>query len=264
LVSDYRKPMGRNQLWTVPSTGGTPRLVSDKEVTGFVWSRDGEKLLFETNAGRVTMEIPAKGGEAIDITAKPGGAPDGPKFWPDGRSQCSAFTIDPAKFGNAEEYLKGRMSGIGVALAGGGAARVLIPADRKGVWHSDCRLSPDGKRIAYIVFDYAQYEKAGMYSVWTMDVDGGSRTQVTQGGEYALAWTPDGKWIAFEKRIKDMEFDLYKIPADGGEPVNMNIKGQRPEFSPDGKRIVFSRSIDWGYEYWLVENALPAPASKVK
>jgi Tol biopolymer transport system component len=151
-----------------------------------------------------------------------------------------------------------------VTLPGGGAPRILIAADKKGIQYMDCRLSPDGKRIAYIVFDYAQYEKAGMYSVWTMDVDGGSRTQVTLGGEYALAWTPDGKWIAFEKRIKDMEFDLYKIPADGGEPVNMNIKGQRPEFSSDGKRIVFSRSIDWGYEYWLVENALPAPAGKTK
>lgn len=261
--SDYRKPMGRDLLWTVPSTGGTPRVVSDKEVASFVWSGDGETLLFETNAGR-SMEIPAKGGEARDLTATPGGVADGPTFWPDGRSQCATFTIDPPKFAGAEEYLKGRKSGSGVALHDGGAPRILIQADKKGIWYSDCRLSPDGKRIAYIVFDYAQYDKAGMYSVWTMDVNGGSRKQITQGGEYALDWSPDGRWIVFEKRIQGMDFDLYKIPADGGEPVKMNIKGRSPAYSPDGKRIVFSRSIDSGYEYWLVENALSAPPGKTK
>jgi len=261
--SDYRKPMNRYQLWTVPSAGAPPRLVSDREVGRFAWSRDGETLLFETNSGRAIMEIPARGGEPRDITPKPGGSTDGPSFWPDGRGQCSAFAIDPPKFATADDYLKEVTSGIGVAL-GGGESRILIPADKKGIQYMDCRLSPDGKRIAYIVFDYAQYEKAGMYSVWTMDVDGGSRKQITLGGEYALAWTPDGKWIVFEKRIKDMDFDLYKILADGGAPVQMNIKGQRPEFSPDGKRIVFARSIDYGYEYWLVENALPALPGKTK
>ena len=261
--SDYRKPMNRYQLWTVPSAGAPPRLVSDREVGRFAWSRDGETLLFETNSGRAIMEIPARGGEPRDITPKPGGSTDGPSFWPDGRGQCSAFAIDPPKFATADDYLKEVTSGIGVAL-GVGEPRILIPADKKGIQYMDCRLSPDGKRIAYIVFDYAQYEKAGMYSVWTMDVDGGSRKQITLGGEYALAWTPDGKWIVFEKRIKDMDFDLYKIPADGGAPVQMNIKGQRPEFSPDGKRIVFARSIDYGYEYWLVENALPALPGKTK
>ena len=261
--SDYRKPMNRNQLWTVPSAGGPPRLVSDKEVSGFAWSRDGETLLVEANSGRAILEIPAHGGEPRDITPKPGGTAEGPVFWPDGRSQCATFTIDPPSFATAEEYLKERRSGIGVAPGGGGQPRILIPADTKGLWFSDCRLSPDGKRIAYIVFDYAQYEKPGMYAVWTMDADGGSRKQVALGGE-GLTWSPDGRWIVFMKRIKDMDFDLYKIPADGGAPVRLNIKGQRPEFSPDGKRIAFSRSIDYGYEYWIVENALPAPAGKTK
>ena len=259
--SDYRKPLNTFQLWTMPSAGGTPGLVSDREVGGFVWSRDGEKLLFRNASERVTMEVPAKGGEPRDITAKPGGAAAGPVYWPDGRSQCSTFTIDPPKFATADELMKERMSGIGVTLSGGGEHRILIPADKKGIWYSACRLSPDEKRIAYILFDYAKYGKEGMYSIWTMDVDGDSRKQITFGGEYVLAWSPDGTWIAFEKRIKDMDFELYKIAAGGGEPINMNIKGRNPEFSPDGKKIAYSRRIDSGYEYWLVENALPKAAA---
>jgi Tol biopolymer transport system component len=257
--SDYRKPLSTFQLWTVSSAGGTPRLVSDKEVGSFLWSGDGEKLFFKTGAGSdrsVYMEVPARGGEPKEIMPLPGDR-GGLSWSPDGRSLGFTFAIEPARFATTDEYLKERLSGIGVTPIGGGEPRILIPADKKGIWYSDCRLDPEGKRIAYIKFDYAQYEKEGMYSIWTMDVNGGTPRQITQGGEYSLCWSPDAKWIVFEKRIKDMDFDLYKVPANGGEPVKMNIKGRSPEFSPDGKRIAFSRRVDSGYEYWLGENFLP-------
>ena len=61
-----------------------------------------------------------------------------------------------------------------------------------------------------------------------------------------------------------MDFELYKVPAGGGEPVRMNIRGRSAEFSPDGKRIAYTRRIDAGYEYWLAEHVLPAQAGKVK
>ena len=104
-----------------------------------------------------------------------------------------------------------------------------------------------------------------MYSIWTLDVDGGTPRRLANGGEYALCWTPDGKWIVYEQRIKDMDPEIYKIPAGGGEPVRMNIKGRSPEFSPDGQRIAFGRRVDGPpYEYWLAENVLPARAGAVK
>ena len=103
-----------------------------------------------------------------------------------------------------------------------------------------------------------------MYSIWTLDVNGGAPRQITKGGEYILCWTADGKSIIYEQRIKDMDFNLYRVPADGGEPVRMNISGRYPEISPDGKRIVFSRRIGSGYEYWLAENFLPGQAGREK
>jgi Tol biopolymer transport system component len=264
--SDYRKPLNRYQLWTVASTGGAPGLVSDKEVGSFIWSPDGERLLFVAGAGlnrSVIMEASARGGEPKEVMTIDGDI-DGLSRSPDGRTIFFAFTIEPARFANAEEYLKERLSGIGAIPIDGGESRIIIPADKKGIWYSDCRPDPEGKRLAYIMFDYAQYNKEGMYSIWTMDLDGGPPRQITRGGEYALCWSPDGKWIIYEKRIKDMDFELYKVPADGGEPVKMNIRGQRPEFSPDGNRIVFSRTLGWGYEYWLAENFLPGQAGREK
>jgi Tol biopolymer transport system component len=258
--SDYRKPLNTYQLWTMSSAGGVLRLVSDKVVGSFVWSGDGQKLLFETGAElnrSVIMEVAARGGEPREIMTIQGDI-DGLSRSPDGRSLVFTFAIEPARFATTDEYLKERLSGIGVVPIGGGEPRILIPADKKGIWYTNCALDPEGKRIAYVAFDYAQYEKEGVSSIWTMDVNGGTPRRIINGGDYALAWSPDAKWIVFEKRIKDMDFDLYKVPANGGEPVTMKIKGQRPEFSPDGSSIVFSRTIDFGYEYWLAENVLPA------
>lgn len=50
---------------------------------------------------------------------------------------------------------------------------------------------------------------------------------------------------------------MHTMSVDGGEMTNLNIQGGDPDFSPDGKKIVFSRNIFNIFEYWLVENFLP-------
>ena len=50
---------------------------------------------------------------------------------------------------------------------------------------------------------------------------------------------------------------LYKVLAEGGTPEKLNIMGMMPDFSPDGKKIAFSRLSEFGHEFWLVENFLP-------
>jgi Tol biopolymer transport system component len=47
------------------------------------------------------------------------------------------------------------------------------------------------------------------------------------------------------------------ISAEGGEPEKLNIMGRMPDFSPDGQKIAFSRTTEYGIEFWLVENFLP-------
>jgi len=74
---------------------------------------------------------------------------------------------------------------------------------------------------------------------------------------YHLCWTPDGKNIIYEERIKGMDFELCKVSAEGGEPEKMNIRGRSAACSPDGKKIAYSRRLEGYYEFWLVENFLP-------
>jgi hypothetical protein len=53
-----------------------------------------------------------------------------------------------------------------------------------------------------------------------------------------------------------MDFELYKIRLEGGEPVKLNIRGRSPDYSHDGKRLTYSRWIGGGHEFWLAENFL--------
>ncbi len=95
-------------------------------------------------------------------------------------------------------------------------------------------------------------------SIWTMDVKEGKPKLVTKRLDgWDICWSPDGKDIIFEKRTKGMEFELYKVPAEGGEPEKMNIKGRSAEYSPEGKKIAFSRCVANILEFWIVENFLP-------
>src|SRR5260221_7991119 len=60
-------------------------------------------------------------------------------------------------------------------------------------------------------------------------------------------WSPDGREIVFvasnntsEIMTTETETHLYRLPADGGEPVRFTTPGQsfaNPQFSPDGRTL---------------------------
>ncbi len=256
--SDYLRSLNTFRLWTVLSKGGEPKLVLDRSMGTFTWSPDGEKIIFVQRKApnySILMTVPAKGGDPEEMSTIHGKI-GYLHLSPDGRSIVFTYSIRPSKYANDTEYLKKRLSGISTIPVDGGEPRTLIAADKEGLWYSCCRWSPDGRKIAFILFDYEQYKKEGVYSIWTMDVDGREPKLITKGGEYILCWSPDGKEIIYEKRIKGMDFELYKICLEEGEPVKLNIRGRSPEFSPDGKRLTYSRWMGGGYEFWLAENFL--------
>ena len=89
------------------------------------------------------------------------------------------------------------------------------------------------------------------------------------------AWSPDGRFVAFERcRKKDVtgfycdSRDIYVVSASGGTPRALTLTPRRderdPQWSPDGERISFQafpgfyavnadgtglrKVLDWGYE----------------
>lgn len=106
---------------------------------------------------------------------------------------------------------------------------------------SNASWSPDGKEIAFTT------DITGRSNVWKVNADGGWPIQLAQSDErqYGETWSPDGKWIVFQQDTGGNElWDVFAIPSDGGEVVNLTntpeIREESPRWSPDGKTIALN------------------------
>ncbi|MEW6281290.1 MAG: hypothetical protein AB1758_21950, partial [Candidatus Eremiobacterota bacterium] len=98
-------------------------------------------------------------------------------------------------------------------------------------------FSPDGTRIAYT-------QSRNDSNIATIKVDGTDRKLVAElpGEDQWPEWSPDGQTIAFSHMRRNITFEMYTVPAQGGETASMledSIDERLPRFSPDGKTIVF-------------------------
>jgi Tol biopolymer transport system component len=95
-------------------------------------------------------------------------------------------------------------------------------------------VSPDG---TYIVF---HSDRSGVPHLWRMDMDGSDQRQLTYGasGEQNPQFSPDGRWLVY--RTSFGKWTAWKIPAEGGDPVQLTDKLSRvPTVSPDGKMVAY-------------------------
>jgi Tol biopolymer transport system component len=268
FTSDYRRSLNQFRVWRIPAEGGEPSLADNFKdgYDGYYLTPDGSTYVtYEAEVPNKTVvaKIPPGGEEPQELMMLEGYLGD-IDWSPDRKWILYNYTIEPEKFANSAEFLRERRSGIRIVPTEGGEPRTLLPADKKGVWYSDCAWSPDGAKIAYIIFDNARYGKEGMYSIWTMNADGSEPNLVTNGGEYNLCWSPDGTYIVYESRIKGMDFEMMRVAAAGGTPEKMNILGRSLTYSQDGKKIAFQRWHGAGYEFWIAENVLPGAKAKAK
>lgn len=106
------------------------------------------------------------------------------------------------------------------------------------LWLRDAQISPDGKQIA---FTYKG-------DIWAVSVNGGKAerlTSIESSYEQFPIWSPDSKNIAFSSD-RNGSFDVYVMPATGGKATRLtfNSASEKPEaFTPDGKKVLFSASI---------------------
>jgi Tol biopolymer transport system component len=131
-------------------------------------------------------------------------------------------------------------------------------------------VSPDGTEVAYVIRDDAN--RTG--SIEVIPASGGTSREVLRsplwiGGSPAagLAWTPDGKNILYAHAEPSFGHFIWRVPAQGGEPVNLGfgIKGTPQtrtagymSVNPNGRSIAFTASDQSVSEVWALENILPA------
>jgi Tol biopolymer transport system component len=113
---------------------------------------------------------------------------------------------------------------------------------------TDCpSWSPDGQSFAVIIHPFFERWRLEIYGI-----DGTFQRELySVGGEYdsfsslgALAWSPDGKTIAFVEGNGE-GWRVATINAEGGEPqylderVNILASSVAPSWSPDSQRLVY-------------------------
>lgn len=107
---------------------------------------------------------------------------------------------------------------------------------------SDPQVSPDGRRVVYVLQRTDREQNKYFSSLWVVDADDTGNRPFTQGdqNDRSPRWAPDGSGIAFLSD-RDEKSQLWLIPADGGEACRLTDleEGSIAEFhwSPDGSRI---------------------------
>jgi Tol biopolymer transport system component len=146
---------------------------------------------------------------------------------------------------------------IGIWLTptlGGAEPRPFLDGMVHAAW------SADGQRIVY-------HEYGPGDPIFVMNRDSGQPKQiwVDKPGVHChyQIWSPDGRYIYFVRGFPPNEMDLWRIPADGGEPERMthhNSKVGYPTFL-DNRTLIYSATAEDGSGFWLyamdVEKRIP-------
>ncbi len=227
-----------SNLWAVSTRNGQPRQFTfgDQVDHSPQWSPDGSQVAFLSNRkDGQTFQIyliPFQGGEARPLT--------------DLKGQFGAFEWSPDGTKLACQFRKTDEDVL---------AREADEAKKKlGV------VERHYTRTAY-KFDGAGFLPKERWHLWLIDAQTGEATQLTDGEIYdetGPTWSPDGQEIVFtSNRAADPDqefdkFDLYRIPAAGGEFQKIEAPDgpkQMPRFSPDGTWIAYYGN-DHLQEWW--------------
>jgi dipeptidyl aminopeptidase/acylaminoacyl peptidase len=109
------------------------------------------------------------------------------------------------------------------------------------------QISPDGRRVAYLVNETDWKNDQFLSHVWIVDVDGTDNRQLTRGDKSVGAprWSPDGKWISFTSARVDNKNQIFAINPDGGEAIQLTKSESAVQgyaWSRDGRSIAFTAS----------------------
>jgi len=245
-------------LYTLPATGGKAALVSyGGYPTQPRWSPDGKRIFHTNNIDEGSGDwqryslavVPAEGGKVKTIPIefdekmiKPsyGGGND---VSPDGKTIVLA--------GQSKKDTGWHMQIWTLPVAGGKPKQLTQtpPSFNNGF----PRWSPDGKTIAYVSARTDKVYSTGFrdVNIYTIPVNGGVPKALTSDSDNVkfcpIAWSPDGKWIAYYSTTEEEPFmaGILKILSvnDGISRVLGKIQLAHVHielaWSPDSKRIAY-------------------------
>jgi Tol biopolymer transport system component len=261
-------PPDHMDIWRIPSAGGTPeRITNHNAVVSYLAFVDNRRLLYTATAEdgsgpwlysvdvehRISRRISSGLEQYTSISASGNGrqlvatvANPTASLWAvpildnavATESQITKFPLPTPRalaprFG--PDYLlylssKGTRNGLWKSVDG--TATELSAGPVIG----GAAISPDGRRVAYVV------RTEGKLRLYLMNADGTDQRALAPALDLrgTPSWSADGKWIAVAAIEQDGSH-LFKIPDDGGDPVRITTQlADSPVWSPDGSFIVYA------------------------
>jgi Tol biopolymer transport system component len=103
------------------------------------------------------------------------------------------------------------------------------------------RWSPDGNHIAF------EAQNDSFYQIYVIEIPGGRpRLVPTFSGcdNGAPNWSRDGRWIYFYSTRQNAPFQLFKVPFEGGLPVNVTKNGGVYAIESDNGLFLYYAKVD--------------------
>ena len=205
-------------IYTLPASGGTARLVHGGPAIerNPRFSPDGESLLYisDRSGSDNAWVSDSNGSNARQLTDENVNVLAGASWATDGQSVIAArvFAVSTRRQG----------SEIRLYHSAGGSGRILVPTPANGRDVQEARISPDGEHLYYtqrltdtgIVID----PNHGHFAIQRRDLATGETVELLRGfgGAVAPQPSPDGRQLAFVRRVKDKTV-LFLYDAESGE-----------------------------------------------
>lgn len=220
VIAAEKETAGRLQIWHLSYPGGAPRRITN-DLNGYsrLSLTADSKILVSSRIEMRTSIWHVPNGDASlakQITDERNTVFRAVCWLPDGR------IVAPSNTSGSRE--------IWAMNSDGTDPKKLTSDGLPKFWPT---ASADGR---YIVF--SALDNDASYHIWRMDIDGSDLKRLTNGvGENFPSCSPDG-WVIYSSGTGD-ELTLWKVPIDGGEPIQLVEKPSRfAKASPDGKLIV--------------------------